>query len=760
MDIKESDDISFDEFKSKYASLTSKGVVPESAAFIAELLSIDSHDSRLSEFDTKVIALETRIAFRDLIKTVSMNNRLLITMEDVQYIDSTCLDTLKFIISNCNSEHRILFILLYRNTHEDILHTIRKDIELSLSELTPRVSSSILNTTLREFTDKVTTAGEELENFVLEHSHGNPLFIKTLITDLHESGIIKYHTGKWEFTIPVKEIYVPSSLTGLLQSRLDNLPKKWKDILLYASVFGIDFDLSVFRTLIAKLGLEPISQISLNGLVNLGYLIHADTPYADAYQFRHILLRDSAYSTILDRNLKLLHRFAGEILEDTSHIENERKYLMLLNHFEKAHLFEKAIHWGLKVLDNFETTCRYQEGLDTVDRLSEWIEKDLDIENRILTHVNILNLKSKFLGELGEWKEAHEIIESSLTLADSSGNENLLLRCKILLVTGYVRSGNFAKASALATEMYDNPNAKHHSEIYSKLLRHMGTLAWRQSRFEKANLYYTENLEYAKANNNDLQKAISLGNLAMVESSMGNPDAAIELTEEKLHICKKQGNRKEQGIALGNLGSYYGMKGSFDKAEECFKQEYTLLNETKRREGLLASLANLGTVAKLKKNYDECIEYYFKALEIAEYMGNKPSLAHIEGNLGGVYRNISDSESAILHISNSIALAEELSDYSLLGLNHRRLAYCLLDMKDFREAEIHFRDSIKSYKSTKHMKDMLDAIRSLAEFYYERNRHSDASNLCSDYIAKYEQEPDHEEVIQSLREILSKSSSS
>ncbi|MCD4651987.1 MAG: tetratricopeptide repeat protein [Candidatus Cloacimonetes bacterium] len=752
--IEQKQQIQYDEFKEVLNSFAGTELA-DSAPFIAELLSIESNDPRLDQLDDRSIALETHIAFRDFVRAKSEDSRVVLFLDDIQYMDRTCFETLKFILENCETRIPIICILVCRHTHEHQLNDeIEKGIELSLSFIEDDIASKILRSILSGFAAKESSVDEQVEEFVIAHAHGNPLFIKNLITDLVETGKVLLINDVWVFAAQIQDIYVPKSLIGLLQSRLDNLPSNWKQALQYASVLGTDFYLSVFQKLIDSLDLREISSLDLDALTRIGYLRKLNSKNTSKFRFRHVLIHDAAYQTILDRNLELLHRIAGEIIEEDLLYEDERKHLMLFKHFKKAQEYSKAIEWGLKVAQNFERTCRYNEGLRVLNEISGWCDNIQKKDVCIRRKIELLKLKSRLKGELGDWAEAHSTIENSLALACSTGDEKLILGSKIYLVTSLVRSGEFDKASTLMEEMYKYPNISKYPEIYTKLLRNRGIVFWRQNKHEDAIKYFSMNIEYIEENSDDLQKAISLGNLAMAEAGKGNLNRAIELTESKLAICEELDNQKEIGISLGNLGSYYGMKSDLKKARNYFEREYNLYNKLKRKEGLLSSLANLGTLARMENRNQDSIEYYLKALKIAKYMGNRPSIAHIEGNIGSIYRELGKQDLAFRHTLIALNLSRKLSDEYLTGLNHRRLAIYYSDSGDTESASTHYKSSIENFALAVDFSEVLETASLLARFYHDNGNYSDAAELCNDMIKKHGSNSDYSAQIDYLLRIL------
>jgi len=100
LDIERDCRLDYNEFRQAIRSLSDDSDLMDSVPFLAELLSIRSGDKRLAELDSKAITLETRIAFRNLIKAMAGKGYLIVVLDDLHWINSTCRNVLEFILGN------------------------------------------------------------------------------------------------------------------------------------------------------------------------------------------------------------------------------------------------------------------------------------------------------------------------------------------------------------------------------------------------------------------------------------------------------------------------------------------------------------------------------------------------------------------------------------------------------------------------------------------------------------------------------------
>jgi class 3 adenylate cyclase/tetratricopeptide (TPR) repeat protein len=153
---------------------------------------------------------------------------------------------------------------------------------------------------------------ETLERKLIEHTSGNPLFLEECLQALVDTGELVRVGERVRLDHPVSVLRVPSSLRGLLDARVDRLGDAEKDVLQAAAVVGstVPMDLLASAT-----GLDEIAlQGTLSQLMDAGFLVERDRPRTRV-AFRHGLIREAAYNTILRRTRVRMHGAVLDALE-------------------------------------------------------------------------------------------------------------------------------------------------------------------------------------------------------------------------------------------------------------------------------------------------------------------------------------------------------------------------------------------------------------------------------------------------------------
>lgn len=149
---------------------------------------------------------------------------------------------------------------------------------------------------------------EPLARQVAEKAEGNPLFAEEIVSFLTERGIVRTTMGKLHFEERGLATILPSSVQGLLTARVDRLAQKDRALLQAASVIGRRFDPELLASVLGDTEIDT----RLIAMQALG-LVHLDEKAAD-YSFKHALVRDALYQSLLKDVRTALHaKIADEI---------------------------------------------------------------------------------------------------------------------------------------------------------------------------------------------------------------------------------------------------------------------------------------------------------------------------------------------------------------------------------------------------------------------------------------------------------------
>ncbi len=226
--------------------------------------------------------------------------------------------------------------------------------------------------------------GEVLEQ-IKTKTDGIPLFVEELSRMLVESGLLTEKADHFELTAPLPAHAIPSTLRDSLITRLDRLSAAAREILQIGAVLGREFSFEFLKAVAGK----PSGNLreALAQLVASELLLPQETPSTTSYLFRHALIQDTAYATLLRRKRQNLHQQVVKVLEKEFPETAAKQPELIAYHLTEGGAFKEAIaKWeeaGLLAFSrsaHHDVVHHFHQGL----RLLPYIEDTTTREDREL----------------------------------------------------------------------------------------------------------------------------------------------------------------------------------------------------------------------------------------------------------------------------------------------------------------------------------------------------------------------------------------
>ena len=646
------------------------------APFLGRLVSATSKDMRLQKLDNKAIATETRMAIRDVIEALSETKPVVLVLEDLHWIDTTDSDVLDFLVKNCSSVYPVFFLLIRRSDHLNLLSPSTCDSSLyavcntvELGEFNEEEALLFTEQFISKLVTDSVDGGDVINpispatmDFIQRHSSGNPFFLQELLLHLVESGGLSLRNSSWCIRDSTVEFSTPDSLTGLLQSRLDRLPDKWRKALLNCSVLGMEFRMDIYKKVEGKLGLSPCGEDVFHGLTERQFLKKTPSESYTSYKFHHSFIQDTAYRSILSHNLKLLHKAAAESMEEIYCHGEERVSGKLADHWEQAGEEEFAIKWGMIAQRHASKNYQYSAVLKWGKKIENWITPCGDNLECLQILLRTLNRNVNALQYLHRWDELNTLLERMLEVATDSQLPEWIARTEIAMGSYFREIRELDKALDHLNRSLQLSKNGEFTEIESDALRFLGVISAMKRDFQQARELFEQAGDLYSELDDQRGKAKVLGNLGILHRNIGETDQAIPIMKEILEIFYGIGDVRSEAVTLGNLGSMYHDEHLFQKAEEHFNRAIEIFHKLGERmpEGIF--LCNLGNVYRGQNNYIKSRQSYFKARDIMEEVGDKRTGAWVLTNLGLLYiQEGSPAESEELY-KTAVGVFSEIGD--------------------------------------------------------------------------------------------------
>jgi class 3 adenylate cyclase len=320
------------------AMLARTATTPEDASLLADILGLQN-DGRYPtvEIAPQVHRKKALAAIVGQIEAGSSQRPVLLVFEDAHWADSSSLETLSLIFDRIE-RLKALALVTFRSDFAPPWTGGSQVTTLTLNRLTRRETEVLVDGVAG---NKPLT--ESVRRDIVERADGVPLFAEEIAKAAIEAED-EGRASRLVSAIPSSAQAVPASLHASLMARLDRLGPA-KDIAQIGAGIGREFSFELIAAVSAKS--ESVLAPMLDRLVQSGLLFQQGAPPHATYLFKHSLVQDAAYGTLLREPRRALHARIAEALErqfpDTAKSQPE----ILASHCEEAGLLEKAAHlWG------------------------------------------------------------------------------------------------------------------------------------------------------------------------------------------------------------------------------------------------------------------------------------------------------------------------------------------------------------------------------------------------------------------------------
>jgi len=364
----------------KLESILSLGLTPSDVAtqmpYFAPMLSIPTGDRYPSSGDSPERQRELTLrALQSQIINLASEQPVLIIFEDLHWVDPTTLSLIDQLVRSI-AQTPVMLLATGRPEFAPPWAGLPNALTVELSRLERDDRSSII---------EQHTGGKALPPEILEHilqkCDGIPLYVEELTKDMLESGLLQEEADRFVLTGPVRSLAVPSTLHDSLLARLDRLSVV-KDVAQAGAAIGREF---AYQTLAAALPL-PSDELatSLHRLTEAGLIQRQGKPPNAVYAFKHALIQDAAYATMLRPKRRALHARIAQALESDPEAAR-RPPELLAHHLTEANQVDKAAPYLLEAglqasasAAHAEARKHFEEGLRLVATL-----KDVNARQRL-----------------------------------------------------------------------------------------------------------------------------------------------------------------------------------------------------------------------------------------------------------------------------------------------------------------------------------------------------------------------------------------
>ena len=318
----------------------------------------------------------------DQLEGLAAEQPVLLAYEDVHWIDPTTQELLQLAIDRVQ-RLTVLLLITFRPEFVPPPSGQPHVSALALTRLGRRDGAAMVEQVVG---DKTLPA--EVSAQIVAKTDGVPLFVEELTKTVLESGLLSDAGDRYELTGPLPPLAIPATLHDSLLARFDRLAPV-KEVAQIGAAIGRQFS----HALLAAVANWPEAQLhaALDQLVSSELIFRRGVPPEASYSFKHALVQDAAYGTLLKSKRQHLHARIAQVLEKQFPETAEAQPELLAEHLTEAGLIAPAIHHWQRAGEraagrsaNVEAARHLQKGLTLLERLPEGDERDGQ-ELRLLT---------------------------------------------------------------------------------------------------------------------------------------------------------------------------------------------------------------------------------------------------------------------------------------------------------------------------------------------------------------------------------------
>jgi class 3 adenylate cyclase/tetratricopeptide (TPR) repeat protein len=333
--------------------------VAEVSPLLAALLSLPTGDRypplTLSPQRQKA---QTIAALIDLVAGLSRRQPVLCLVEDAHWCDPTTLEVLERLVHRV-PELRAL-VLLTSRPEFTVPWTAAHTTALTLTRLDRTQVAAMV---------EELTAGKALPREVLaqilDKTDGVPLFVEELTKTVLESGLLREGDGRYVLTGPLPPLAIPATVQDSLMARLDRLAPV-KEVAQLGAVLGREFAYAVLAAVSPRR--EPALSEALEQLVGAGLLFRRGQPPEAHYRFKHALVQDAAYASLLKSTRQQVHTHIATVLEARFPAIVETEPEMLARHYTEAGLPAQAIPYWQRAGERAMERSAHREAVGSLEQ--------------------------------------------------------------------------------------------------------------------------------------------------------------------------------------------------------------------------------------------------------------------------------------------------------------------------------------------------------------------------------------------------------
>jgi class 3 adenylate cyclase/predicted ATPase len=649
----------------------------------------------------------------------------LFIIEDLHWVDPSTLELLSLVMDR-GATARLLTLLTYRPEFHPPWGVRSHVTSLTLNRLSrPQAEAMVA----RVAGGKPLPA--EVVRQVAAKTDGVPLFVEELTKMVLESELVREREESYELAGPLPPLAIPTTLHDSLMARLDRLAAV-KQVAQLGATVGRSFAYELLRA-VSSLD-DAILQHALDQLVEAELLYQRGLPPQATYFFKHALIQEAAYQSLLRSTRQQMHQRIAQVLEAQFAEIVETQPELLAHHYTEAGLSRQAIAYWLRAGQratqrsaHVEAISHLTKGLEVLKILPETPERaQQELTLQLALGVPLMVTKGHAAPEVEHaYARARE-------LCQQVGEAPQLFRVLVGLWRFYLVRGALRTARELAEQLLTLPRRVH--DPLGVTLFYLGELSAARAHLEQAMAYYRLQKRRSDASRAVQDPGVAcLSYMAWTLWLLGYPDQALKRSHEALSLAQELAHPFSLAFALHFAAILHQLRWE----ERVTQQRAEAVIALSREHGFPFFLS-VGTILRgwalgTQGQVVEGIAQMYQGLAAHRATGAELNRPHHLVMLVEVYRRGGQAEEGLGVLAEALAAAHETENCLYEAELYRVQGELLLvrSTEHYTEAETCFRQALETARRQQAKSWELRAAMSLGRLWQHQGKKLAAHRLLA-----------------------------
>lgn len=679
----------------------------------------------------------TLTALLDHFESLARLRPILVLFEDVHWADSVTLELIALAVQR-TPRLPVLLVLTFRPDFAPPWVGLPNVAMLNLG----RLDGSYVATMVTQVAGGRTLPGEVLKE-IISKTDGNPLFVEELTKAVLEGGILVEDTRGYRLEGPIPRLAIPETLQDSLMARFDRLVSA-REVGQIGAAIGREFSYALVRAVVGRD--ETALKHALGELEQAQLVFRRGDPPDAVYSFKHALVRDAAYESLLKSRRQQLHGQIARALEKGFPDVVESQPEIVAHHLTEAGLLVPAIEYWLKAGNlalsrsaNAEAVKHLRQALELTQAQPPSATRDRKEIDVCLALGPAISATDGYASPetLRVFSHARELLGEGGTLA-----ERMTVLWGVYLAHAmraeHLAAHDVAQQCATLAAQADHPG------ISALAHRFMGQTLWMMGAFGEARARLERTLHLCAANRESIasyrrfgadDEVTASGALSRTLWILGDPEKAVDLAAQALARARSLGRAFTTAFALDNeallgvLGAEPERAAAHAREALAHSIEHSLADYEQRAQFLMGALLAQSGDPK------QGIELMRNAIDAVERASNRSRRTLYLGYVAAAHASLGQPDVGLALLDEAIQAVETMNERFFEAELHRLRGDTLLMLGRKGEGEAALRNAITVAQLQNARWWELRAALSLAKHWREerklREAHSILRPLCN-----------------------------